>query len=176
MKKHMSASEVALLGLLGAAMFTLQFAMAALPNLEPVSLLVLVYAALLGKRALFPIYVFVGLSCLVWGINLWTLAYLYVWAILAGVSWLMRGMRSALGWAILSGLFGLLFGALCALIYLPMGKWQFAFTWWLQGIPFDLMHCIGNFFLTLFLYHPLKKFLGFLLSRTGWCPVTKEFD
>lgn len=163
-KPVVSVVELVRLGLLGAAVFVAQFIMSPLPNLEPVSLLVLVYVSLLGRRALFPIYVFVGLSTLVWGLNLWTITYLYVWAVLAGVAWLLRGMQSVLGWAILSGLFGLFFGALCALIYLPMGRWEFAISWWIQGIPFDLVHCVGNFFMVLLLYRPVKRCLARMLA------------
>lgn len=155
------------LGLLGAIMFAAKMVMAPLPNIEPVSLLVMVYTVIFGVRALYPVYVYVLLEILVWGINLWTVNYLYVWAILAFFAWLLRRMDGALGWAILSGAFGLCFGALCAITYLFIGGWQFALTWWISGIPFDALHCGGNFFLALVLFKPCRKVLTRLSQQVG---------
>ena len=106
-----------MLALLGAVLFVAKMAMAWLPNIEPVSLLVMVYTVVFGRRALYPIYIYVALECMVWGFNYWTVSYLYVWAVLALLAWLLRGMESGVGWAVLSGAFGLCFGALNALVY-----------------------------------------------------------
>lgn len=152
-----AAREVALFGVLGGLTFAAKVAMAPLPNIEPVSLLLLVFAVSFGKKALFPIYVYVLLEFALFGFGLWSAAYLYVWAVLALVAWLMRRMTSPLGWAVLSGAFGLLFGALCSPVYLLTGGPAFALSWWLSGIPFDLAHCAGNFMLTLVLFNPLRK-------------------
>ena len=57
--------ELTVLALLGALMFGAKMAMAALPNIEPVSLLVLVYTVVFGKKALGPIYVYVLLEILI---------------------------------------------------------------------------------------------------------------
>ena len=63
-----------------------------------------------------------------------------------------------------SGGFGLSFGALCALPYLAGGPWA-AFSYWAAGIPFDLLHGLGNFFLALFLGRPLCLLLKRLKER-----------
>ena len=70
-------------------------------------------------------------------------------------------------WSIFSGIYGLLFGGLYALIYFFAG-WReggaafgisTAFAKWISGIPFDLTHCIGNFAVMLILYIPIRKTL-----------------
>ena len=152
-------------GMLGALMFGAKVAMMALPNIEPVSLIVMLLAVTYGKKALFPIYIYALLELTLHGVGLWTLSYLYVWAILALVAWLCREMQSALGWALLSGGFGLLFGALCTPVCLVTGGPAFALSWWLSGIPFDLLHCGGNFALALFLFKPLRRLLEGLKER-----------
>ena len=58
----MRAGEIAVLGLLGAVLFAGKIALAGLPNIEIVSLLVIVYTVVLGWRALFPVYVYVLLE------------------------------------------------------------------------------------------------------------------
>lgn len=160
----MGAKETVILGLLGALLFSSTLALAALPNIEPASLLIMVYAAVLGKKALFPVYIFVGLEYLIWGFGLWSVCYLYVWPVLAIAAYALRRMESPLGWAVLSGAFGCGFGALCALSYLPVGGWSYALSWWISGIPFDLAHCAGNFVMALVLFRPCKKVLTQLVQ------------
>lgn len=158
-----AAGRCALFGVLGALTFGAKVIMAGLPNIEPVSLLVMLFAVTFGKKALFPIYTYVLLELTLNGIGLWTISYLYIWALLALAAYLMRRSHSPLSWAVLSGLFGLLFGALCTPASLITGGPAFALSWWLNGIPFDLLHCAGNFFLALFLFEPLRQLLSRLV-------------
>lgn len=164
-RRRWSTREIVLLGLLGAVLFVAKMAMAPLPNIEPVSLLVIVYTLTLGWRALYPVYLYAALECAVWGISYWSISYLYVWAVLAVIARLLRRMESPVGWAVVSGAFGLCFGALCALVYLAVGGWAFALSWWVSGIPFDVAHCAGNFVLALVLVRPLRRLLERLLRR-----------
>ncbi|MCI9424277.1 MAG: hypothetical protein HFF30_01810 [Flavonifractor sp.] len=163
----MGARDLVLYGLLGAVLLVSKLALAFLPNIEPVSLLVMVYASVLGWRALCPVYVYVLLEYLIWGFGLWSACYLYVWALLALLAILLRRMESPVGWAVLGGTFGLCFGALCAPTYWISGGWQFALSWWFQGIPFDLLHCGGNFVMALVLFHPLRRVLARLAGAPG---------
>ena len=156
---------------LGALMFVLKMALAAFPNVEPVSLLVMVYTVTLGKWALVPIYIYVLMENLIWGISEWSICYIYVWLILWGLARLMRKMDSPIGWAVLSGGFGLCFGALCAPVYIAIGGWAYALSWWVSGIPMDLVHCTGNFAFALILFKPLRTLLDKLLTKAGLLPT-----
>lgn len=160
----LGARDIVLFGLLGALLLVAKLALAFLPNIEPVTLLVAVYASVLGWRALCPVYVYVALEYMIWGFGLWSACYLYVWAVLALAAILLRRMESPIGWAILCAAFGLCFGALCALVYWISGGWQFALAWWVQGIPFDLLHCAGNFVMALVLFQPCRKVLSRLVN------------
>ena len=157
--------EVALFGILGALTFGTKVAMSFLPNIEPVSLFVMLYAVVFGRKALYPIYLYVLLEILFYGIHLWNINYLYVWVILALGAWLMRKSENPLAWALLSGVFGLFFGALCAPVYLFSGGLAFAVSWWISGIPFDLLHCAGNFVMALLLFIPLRRLLEKLYHK-----------
>lgn len=157
MKLH--TKELVLFGMLGSMTFGAKVAMMGLPNIEPVSLMVMLFAVSFGRKAVYPIYTYVLLEFVLNGLNLWSINYLYIWLILAAAAWSLRDMRSPLGWAVLSGLFGLLFGALCAPVYLFSGGALFALNWWLSGIPYDLLHCAGNFVLALVLFTPLRRLL-----------------
>ena len=154
-----------LFAVLGAMTFAAKYVMSFLPNIEPVSLMVMLYAVVFGRKGLYPIYLYVLMEILFYGIQLWNINYLYVWAILAIIAFFMRRVREPLIWAVTSGLFGLCFGALCAPVYLFTGGFSFALSWWLSGIPFDLLHCAGNFFMALVLFMPLRKLLDRLYHR-----------
>ena len=54
-----------------------------------------------------------------------------------------------------------------ALTYLAVGGWAFALSWWVQGIPFDIIHCGGNFCMALVLFRPLRSLLERLAGRAG---------
>ena len=152
-------------GMLGALAFALQVVMAPLPNIEPVSLLVMLYAAIFGWKSLYAVYVFVVMEVLFHGIGLWNINYLYIWTVLALAAILLRKMESPLGWAILSGAYGLCFGALCGIVDVVIGGFGYAVTKWISGIPFDVLHCGGNFVIALILWKPLRSLLEKLYGR-----------
>lgn len=141
---HLSVRELVLLALMGAIMFAGQVVMGALPNIEPVTLLVMAGAAVFGLKSLYSVYVFVILEALLYGLNIWVINYMYVWTVLALVVIALRKVENYVLWSAIAGAFGLFFGALCAIPYFfisgPMG----ALAYWLSGIPFDLIHCVAN--------------------------------
>ncbi len=148
-----------LFGILAALTFAAKLVMAPLPNIEPVTLMVMVYAVVFGLKALYPTYIYVVMEVLYFGLGTWNVNYLYIWGLLAVVAFLLRRMESTLGWALLGGAFGLLFGLLCAPVDVFIGGFAYAATKWASGIPFDITHCIGNFGMAMILFKPLRKLL-----------------
>ena len=164
-KKGLRLNELILFGILGALTFAMKIVMAGLPNIEPVTVSLLVYGAVFGLKALYPAYVYVTMEILYFGIGTWNVNYLYIWAIPTVAAMLMRKMEHPLGWALVSGVFGLLFGALCAPVDVFIGGFGYAVTKWASGIPFDIAHCAGNFCIALVLFTPLRKLLDRLYNR-----------
>ena len=165
MDSKVTIREIALFGMLGALTFGLKVAMSYLPNIEPVSLLVMVFAVVFGKKCLYPIYLYVLLEVLIYGIGTWNLNYLYVWAILAFMAYMMRDLEHPLYWALLSSGFGLFFGLLCAPVDFLLGDIGFVISKWISGIPFDLAHCAGNFVIALVLFKPLRNLMKKLYHK-----------
>ena len=62
--------------------------------------------------------------------------------------------------AVILGAYGLSFGMLYALPYFIAGGWAAGFSYWVSGIPFDLLHCAGNVAVSLICYRPLRTLLG----------------
>ena len=82
--------HLALGGILAALLFAAQAALAFLPNIELVSLLVILYTLFLGKRVVPVLLVFALLEGLLYGFGLWWVSYLYVWPLLAGLAALLK--------------------------------------------------------------------------------------
>ena len=80
----------------------------------------------------------------------------------------LRKMNSALMWSILAGLYGLLYGLFCSIPYIFIGTidanlatgLRTAFSWWIAGIPWDIVHGISNFVIMLVLYHPITSVMN----------------
>ena len=147
------------MGLLAAILLIGQVGMAFLPNIEPVSTLIILYTLTHKKYTFYIIYVFVLLEGILYGFGIWWVSYLYIWSILALIVLALQKLDNAVLWAVVSGAFGLLFGALCAIPYLISGGIGAAFAYWSAGIPYDILHCGGNFALTLILYKPLTRLI-----------------
>ena len=167
-KLKLTTFEITLFGVLGALTFAAKFVMSGLPNIEPVSLMILLFAVTFGWKAVYPTYLYVGLEILCYGINAWNVYYLYVWAVLLLCAILMRKMQEPLGWAMLSGAFGLAFGALCGIADIFVGGFSYAAAKWVSGIWFDLLHCAGNFVIALLLFNPLRNLLKKLDDRVKY--------
>jgi energy-coupling factor transport system substrate-specific component len=154
---------VAALAVSAALLFGFQVAKAAfmpfLPNVEVVSLLVMLFTVTFRHKVLFIIYIFVLLEGIYYGFGLWWVTYLYVWTILALVTWLCRSFDSLWIMAAVAGVFGLLFGAMDAIPYIFISGFPSALARWISGIPFDLVHCAGNVVLCLALWIPLRRVL-----------------
>lgn len=151
--------ETILLILFGVVMYVSQVLMAALPNIEIVTLLIIVVVHKFGYKALISIYVFVGCEILTYGIHIWVINYLYVWVILCLIICILRKVDNAVIYSIIAAVFGLLFGTLCSIPYFITGGFAFGVSYIISGLTFDLLHCGGNLISTLILYRPLAKCL-----------------
>jgi energy-coupling factor transport system substrate-specific component len=71
-----------------------------------------------------------------------------------------RIVISTVLWAVLSGAYGMAFGALTAIPWLVRGGWKTAVAYTVSGLPFDVTHMIANFCLALVLATPLTLLLS----------------
>lgn len=161
-KSSISVFDVALVGLMVAVIEVFKFAMMGLPNIELTSFWLVLFSKNFGKKVYWVVPVFTLIEGVIFGFNLWWISYLYVWPILVVVTRILHKNDSAVVWASVSAIFGLCFGALCAIPYVFTGTdlesgISIAFGWWISGIPWDIAHCIGNFLLMMLLYKPLSR-------------------
>ena len=167
MSRRAAARDAATVGLMVAVIEACKFTMQALPNIEMTSFLVILFTLCYPRLTLYAIPVFTLIEGLLYGFGLWWVMYLYAWPLLTLVTRAFARSDSAFFWAMVSGVFGLLFGLLCSVPYFFVGfvSGGFAqgftrmFSWWVAGIPFDLIHGVSNFALMLALYRPISNLL-----------------
>lgn len=163
---HGRIRRLVLSALMGALLAAGKQAMSGLPNIEPVSFLIILYTLELPRETPGAITVFLLLQGVLYGFGLWWVMYLYVWYLLALLAWVLRRCSHALVWACVSGAYGLCFGGLCVAVYLAAKTPAFALSWWLSGLPYDVLHGAGNFVLMLALYRPVRHALQ--LAKRQW--------
>lgn len=151
-----SVKDIAYMGISLAILEVSKLALDLLPNIEVVTLLFIVYTIFYGRKTILVAIGFTAIECFLKGISVWSLMYLYIWPLL--IIMVIIACKYKVGYVfycILSGFFGLFFGMFCSIPYLFIGGWNMAVTWWIAGIPYDIIHCVSNFVLCLLLFKPL---------------------
>ena len=137
-----------------------------LPNVELVSLLVILYTLVFGVEAILVVTVFNLFQLIQWGFGTWLISYFYVWPLLCVLTLLLKRIlkEEFVLWAVFAGIFGLIFGSLFAVLYLFVDP-AYALSYWISGLPWDVWHAAANFVLMLVVGKPLYKVLKRLSVR-----------
>lgn len=148
--KFEKLADIIIFAMLGTIMFVSKILMEAFPNIHFVGMLTVVYTIVYRKKALIPIYVYVFINGLYSGFSLWWFPYLYIWTVLWAVTMLLpKNMSKKIAvpvYAAVCALHGLFFGVLYAPAQAIMFHLNFKamLAWIAAGIPFDLIHTVGN--------------------------------
>ncbi len=157
---HLHSKDIVYIGMMVATLEAGKAVLSFLPNVEIVTLFIILYSLFFGARVFFAIAIFVVLEGLFYGFGLWWFFYLYVWPLLAILTLCFKKVRSVWFWSVFAGLFGLCFGFLSSLLTMVLSGPAAAFAYFVSGIPWDLIHGAGNFVITLCLFEPLSKVLN----------------
>ena len=109
MKKETTAikvRDIALVGVMTATLEAAKFILSFVPNVEIVTLLIILYTLVFGKRIFYVIAAFLAMEGIQYGFGIWWLMYAYVWPLLAVLAYLFRRRESVWFWSIFSGFFG----------------------------------------------------------------------
>ena len=142
--------ELAVFSVLGALLYVSKMVMEFLPNVHLLATLIVAMTVVFRAKALYPLYVFVFLTGLLNGFNLWWIPYLYIWTVLWGVTMLLpKQMPSWLApivYIVVAGLHGFAYGTLYAPAQALMFRMNFEQTiaWIVAGLPWDAIHGISN--------------------------------
>lgn len=148
--KFQRLADAIIFSMLGTIMFVSKILMEAFPNIHFIGMLTMVYTIVYRKKALIPIYIYVFINGLYAGFSPWWIPYLYIWTVLWAVTMVLpKNMSKKVAvpvYAVVCALHGLFFG----ILYAPAQAIMFhlnlktAITWVISGIPFDILHTVGN--------------------------------
>ena len=145
--------ELVIFAVLGAIMFISHLALMGIPNIGFIGLFIAAYTLTYRVRALIPIYIYIMLYGIFFGLMTW-IPYLFVWLPLWGLFMLIGKFNLPLVvkvpvYMILCALHGLSFGTLyapfAALLFGIPFRLSTMLAWIAAGFPFDIAHALGNF-------------------------------
>ena len=156
--------------MLASVMFCSKIIMEVLPNIHLLGMFVMAYTLVFRKKALIIIYLYVMLNGAYAGFSLWWVPYLYIWTVLWAVTMLlpkkMPKKVKCVVYPTVCCIHGLSFGTLYAPAQALMFGLNFQQTiaWIMAGLPWDLVHGIGNIFAGMLVF-PLSELLNKLLKK-----------
>lgn len=159
-----TALYVARVAAMAAMLTAFKFALSFIPNVEVITLLVLIYGSAMGIAYALPAtLIFCSIEVAIYGAGSWVPLYFVYWPLLSILAGLMlRGMRLWL--AIILGVLGsVLFGVLsaccdtlfCVANLAPAHIGKYWVAYYLRGLYFDLSHVISSAVTVSVLYLPL---------------------
>ena len=160
-----TARRIALVGIMAATVECGKLALASIPNVEVVTLLLGLYSYVFGWLGICSAIVFVCIEPLIWGVGTWVVSYFIYWPLLALTFMILGRMRLRNRFA-LAGIavaLTVFFGVLTSLV--DVGLFSGAFDrffvrfgiYYMRGIPFYLAQTICNAVLFVSVFPFLSK-------------------
>lgn len=167
-KKVFSATKtIALVGMMAATVECIKLALAAIPNVEGVSLLIALYSFVFGWAGIVASVVFVCIEPMIWGFGTWFVSYLIYWPLLALLFFILGRLRIKNRFIVTSVavFMTFFFGILTSLadIGLFSGSFDSFFyrfgVYYARGMVFYAVHIVSNLVIFLLVFTPLRKIL-----------------
>lgn len=163
-KARLTAAYVVKVAVMAAMLTALKFALSAIPNVEVVTLLILVYATAFGAAYTLPaVLVFCGVEVALYGVASWVVLYFVYWPLLAALACLSLRKRNLVVAVVLAVFMSVFFGVLSAcadtlvsaagLARTQLGNYWVAY--YVRGLYFDIVHTVSNFAVVGVLYLPM---------------------
>ena len=165
--------NIALVGMMAATLECAKLALAVLPNIEAVSLLIALYSFVFGWSGIVAAMIFVCIEPLIWGFGAWFVSYLIYWPSLAIVFFILGRLRikNRLILTALAVSMTFLFGVLTSLVEIGLfsGSFDNFFyrfgVYYARGIVFYIVHIVSNLLVFLLIFTPLRKILEKIKKR-----------
>lgn len=168
----LTTREMTVFAMLGALMYASKIVLEFLPNVHLLGVFTIAFTIVYGKKALYPIYIYVLLMGMLNGFATWWVPHLYLWTVLWAVTILLPKRMpkpvAAIAYMVLCACHGFLYGTLYApaqaLLYgLGLEK---MLVWIGAGLAFDAVHGVSNFFCGIMIV-PIVSVLRFLEKSAG---------
>ena len=146
----LTVREMAIFSMLGALMFASKMLMEVAPNIHLLGVFTIAFTVVYRAKALYPIYIYVLLNGIFAGFGTWWIPYLYIWAVLWGITMLLPKKMpkpvAVVVYSVVNALhgygFGILYAPAQALLFGLNFKGMLA--WIAAEFPFDIIHGTSN--------------------------------
>ena len=175
-KRQLLTKDIVLTALAAALLSAGKQALASIPNVEVVTLLIMLYAACFKPQIAFiATGVFIVIECFIWGIHTWVIAYIIHWNFVAFATFLLvrvfkfKNRFIFLGFTILvTAAFGVLTTAIDAFFAVARVNVAFGYAFsiiYMRGIYFYIVHVVGNAAFNITLFAPMRDILDKLMIK-----------
>ena len=156
-----AAKSVALVGIMAATLECGKLVLAALPNIEIVTVLLALYGYVFGVYGVISAFVFVSIEPLIYGFNTWVLSYYLYWPIVPLVFMMLAHMRvkNRFILAAVAVILTAWFGVLTSLVDIGLLSGSFDNFWYrftvyyTRGAVFYITQIVCNAVLFVFLFN-----------------------
>ncbi len=104
-RARISVYDIVLIGVMVAALESVKLVLSFLPNVELVTLLIILFTLAFGKKTYYAVVSFVVLEGLLYGFGIWWVMYIYTWPLLVCFTRILRRQKDGMTFALLSGAF-----------------------------------------------------------------------
>lgn len=166
----MKTKSITLIAILAASLFATQLALSAIPNVELVTFLIVIYAHYLKfYQTIFIVILFILLAGLFWGFGTWILFYLVVWPVLVVICYLLKLQNKSVYFVtFIIAIYTVLFGVISALESFIYGGIEVAIAYYLKGFYFDIVHVVSNVLIFILCY-------SFVIAKLDKSSLLKKF-
>ena len=158
-----------------------KWALAAVPNVEVVTLFCALYGYVFGWMGMSATLIFVWMESMIWGFNTWVIEYIIHWGAVCGFFWLLGRLRVKNRVAltatavILTIAFGVQSSIIDVLVYMKDGRffaktanfWYRFGVYYMRGIWFYVAEVVTNLIVFPLLFIPLQRLLHRFGDRYG---------
>ena len=165
--KRYQVQHIALLGILTTLCYISRLLFQFLPNVQPVTVILLLITIILGTRdGLIVAILSILISNINLGLGVWTIAQISSFTVIILLTGLVKTQFTRIpfiGMVIYAGLTGYVYGFVISAVQAPFFGIQNFWAYYLAGLPFDTLHALGNsgfyFILAPILIPIMNKFL-----------------
>ena len=161
-KNYSNGHKFVILGLLALLGIIGRILMSPIPNVQPVTVIVLLAGIRMGaKESIFLATIIALFSNLILGNGVWTIYQAAAWSIIGCLGALFSNKLDTLMKLILfAGASGVLFNWFVSLSILHSVGFDMLIPYLIVGIPYDLLHAVGNITFMIWLSNPLTEIMS----------------
>ena len=161
-KNYSNGHKFVILGFLAIIGIADRILMSPIPNVQPVTVIVLLAGIRMGaKESIFLASIIALFSNLILGNGIWTIYQAAAWALIGCLGALFSNrLESPMKLILMAAISGFLFDWFVSLSILHSVGFDMLIPYLIVGIPYDLLHAVGNITFMIWLSNPLTEIMS----------------